>query len=122
MKKPFIHTLVPLLAALLILSPIQAHAKAPERAQQECLSPKHVKLHGDLRKLWIDHTIWTRSYIVSALAGLKDQDLVPLLKESSNSFPINFKSEKEGTPCTFLFPLKPAEGFTLGQGDPHFFM
>ncbi|RXY99746.1 glycosyltransferase [Fictibacillus sp. S7] len=76
MKKPFIHTLVPLLAALLILSPILAHAKAPERAQQECLSPKHVKLHGDLRKLWIDHTIWTRSYIVSALAGLKDQDLV----------------------------------------------
>lgn len=65
-----------MLAALLILSPIQAEAKAPERIQQECLSPKHVKLQGDLRKLWIDHTIWTRSYIVSALAGLKDQDLV----------------------------------------------
>nr|WP_240968130.1 glycosyltransferase [Paenibacillus aquistagni] len=28
---------------------------------------------GDLRKLWIDHTIWTRSYIVSAIAGLEDQ-------------------------------------------------
>ncbi|MDN4525823.1 glycosyltransferase [Fictibacillus fluitans] len=76
MKKVFRNTLVPLFVVLLVLSPITAQAKAPERIQQECLSPKHVKLQGDLRKLWSDHTIWTRSYIVSALAGLKDQDLV----------------------------------------------
>jgi hypothetical protein len=32
-----------------------------------------VQIQGDLRKLWIDHTIWTRSYILSAIAGLDDQ-------------------------------------------------
>lgn len=37
------------------------------------LSSPAVKLQGDLRKLWIDHTVWTRSYIVSALGGLEDQ-------------------------------------------------
>nr|WP_249414150.1 glycosyltransferase [Alteribacter keqinensis] len=35
-----------------------------------------VQLKGDLRKLWIDHTIWTRSYIVSALEGLEDQEKI----------------------------------------------
>jgi hypothetical protein len=41
--------------------------------QKQCLSPMMVQLQGDLRKLWIDHTIWTRSFIVSAFAGLDDQ-------------------------------------------------
>ncbi|MNO77512.1 hypothetical protein D3C76_686260 [compost metagenome] len=49
------------------------HAR-PQKLQKECLSPSKVQLKGDLRKLWIDHGIWTRNYIVSALAGLEDQE------------------------------------------------
>ena len=48
------------------------HARAPKK----CLSPSKVQLKADLRKLWIDHMIWTRNYIVSALAGVEDQEQV----------------------------------------------
>lgn len=45
-------------------------------AHKECLSPSKVKLKEDLRKLWIDHVVWTRNYIVSAISGLEDQQKV----------------------------------------------
>jgi len=32
-----------------------------------------MKLKSDMQKVWINHTIWTKSYIVSAISGLKDQ-------------------------------------------------
>ncbi|MCL6602091.1 MAG: glycosyltransferase [Paenibacillus sp.] len=44
--------------------------------QNQCISPAMVQLNSSLRKLWIDHVIWTRSYIVSAIAGLEDQEEV----------------------------------------------
>lgn len=44
--------------------------------QKQCLNPSMVQLKENLRKLWIDHVIWTRSYIVSAIAGLEDQEEV----------------------------------------------
>ncbi|WP_409176343.1 glycosyltransferase [Brevibacillus fortis] len=58
--------------------PVMAIAKESQGngRQQECIKPKEVKLQGDMRKLWIDHMIWTRSYLVSALAGLEDKDKV----------------------------------------------
>lgn len=45
-------------------------------SEQACISPSAVKLSEGMRRLWIDHVTWTRSYITSALAGLKDQDKV----------------------------------------------
>ncbi len=48
-------------------------AKAVERKDSTCLSPKMVQLKGDMQKVWIDHTIWTRSYIVSAVSNRPDQ-------------------------------------------------
>ncbi|WP_419096249.1 glycosyltransferase [Sutcliffiella tianshenii] len=52
-------------------------AKANEFvSQNQKLSESAVQLKWDLRKLWIDHTIWTRNYIVSALADLDDKDKV----------------------------------------------
>ncbi|WP_404802049.1 glycosyltransferase [Bacillus tianshenii] len=54
-----------------------ADAKANDFvSQNQKLSESAVQLKGDLRKLWIDHTIWTRNYIVSALADLDDKDKV----------------------------------------------
>ncbi|GAB2697942.1 glycosyltransferase [Paenibacillus thermoaerophilus] len=57
------------------LTPIRTHATENKHTyvQSQCLSPAMAQLQGDLRRNWIDHTIWTRSYIVSALAGLDDQ-------------------------------------------------
>jgi hypothetical protein len=64
--------------AALLTVPVMTEAKESSGSvqRQECITPKEVKLQGDMRKLWMDHTLWTRSYLVSALAGLKDKDVV----------------------------------------------
>lgn len=49
---------------------VQAHAPGKGAI---CISPKMVKLKGDMDQVWIDHTIWTRNYIVSAIANSPDQ-------------------------------------------------
>lgn len=55
-------------------------------AKQQCLSESMVQLGGDMRKLWIDHVVWTRNYIVSAVAGSADRDkvLARLLKNQQD--------------------------------------
>jgi hypothetical protein len=35
---------------------------------------EHSTLHDSMRKLWADHVIWTRSFVVSALSDLPDRD------------------------------------------------
>jgi hypothetical protein len=82
MKKQFLKVSLLFLPFALIFSPIIGEAKENERIQNDCISQAEVQLMGDLRKLWIDHVIWTRSYIKSSLAGLPDQDkeLARLLK------------------------------------------
>lgn len=52
------------------------HAKALKKRDEICLSPKMVELKFAMQKAWIDHTIWTRSYIVSAVNQLPDQQYV----------------------------------------------
>ncbi|CAG7637713.1 hypothetical protein PAESOLCIP111_03871 [Paenibacillus solanacearum] len=54
---------------------VQAKA-GEEKGAAVCLSPQMVQLKGDMQKAWIDHTIWTRSYIVSALSNRPDQKAV----------------------------------------------
>ncbi|MFS0556748.1 glycosyltransferase [Brevibacillus sp. 179-C9.3 HS] len=67
-----------LMCVALLGVPGMAEAKESQGnvQQTECIKPKEVKLQGDMRKLWIDHMIWTRGYLVSALAGLEDQEKV----------------------------------------------
>lgn len=69
--------LVLILAVTLVfsLTPAAASANAniAEIKDTVCLSPKMVKLRSDMQKVWIDHTIWTRSYIVSAISNRADQ-------------------------------------------------
>ncbi|OBZ08407.1 glycosyltransferase [Bacillus sp. FJAT-27264] len=64
----------------------QAAESVSVREGKQCVSPAKVKLKEDLRKLWTDHVLWTRSYIVSALAGLEDKDktLERLLKNQQD--------------------------------------
>jgi hypothetical protein len=34
--------------------------------------PKAIQLFQDMRKLWEDHIVWTRNYVISALSNLDD--------------------------------------------------
>lgn len=59
------------------MAPIRAAASGNDHSKHHsCLSESQVRLQNDLRKLWIDHVIWKRSYMVSAIAGLEDQEKV----------------------------------------------
>lgn len=49
-----------------------ALAKEGGQKNSACLSPKMVQLKSDMQKAWIDHTIWTRSYIVSVMSNRPD--------------------------------------------------
>jgi len=52
---------------------VSVQAKVGKEKDSICLSPQMVQLKGDMQKVWIDHTIWTRSYIVSAISDRPDQ-------------------------------------------------
>ena len=51
------------IAALVLFLPLTSFAHS------------RTSLHDDMRKLWIDHVMWTRMFIVSAVAGLPDQQV-----------------------------------------------
>ena len=74
MKNKWLPVLLLTLVLVYSMTPVvSAQAKLSEHKDPACLSPKMVQLKGDMQKAWIDHTIWTRSYIVSALANIQDQ-------------------------------------------------
>lgn len=64
-------------ALVLSMSPAEAGAVLAKGLEKKsaptCLSPKMVELKTAMQKAWIDHTIWTRSYIVSAMSNRPDQ-------------------------------------------------
>lgn len=72
MKRGFL-CLLAAVYLILGIAPLGTHAAGNEQTKASISNQAKIKLMGDLRKLWIDHTIWTRSYIVSAIAGLEDQ-------------------------------------------------
>ncbi|MEH6889113.1 glycosyltransferase [Bacillus sp. JJ864] len=76
MKKLLLKFTLLLMSCTFLLSPVKVGAEEKARIQNPCPSQSAIQLKDDLRILWIDHTIWTRNYIISALAGLKDQDKV----------------------------------------------
>ncbi|MBE9914103.1 glycogen/starch/alpha-glucan phosphorylase [Paenibacillus donghaensis] len=65
---------LPLTLALVVsITPVASvQAKVAHKKVLVCLSPKMVQLKTDMQKVWIDHTIWTRSYIVSAVSNRPD--------------------------------------------------
>ena len=78
MTKKNLLALLLTIALLFSLFPIgnNAQAQAMEGTSTTCISPKMVDLKFAMQKAWIDHTIWTRSYIVSAISNLPDQKYV----------------------------------------------
>ncbi|MFD0048022.1 glycosyltransferase [Actinomycetes bacterium NPDC127524] len=86
MKKQILKLVPLVLSFALVFSFLQNQAKGQIHPQNPGLSQSAAGLQGTMRKLWIDHTIWTRSYIVSAIDGLKDQDkvLTRLLKNQED--------------------------------------
>ncbi len=74
MKNKWLLALSLTLALVFSMNPlVVVQAKAGEDKGNICLSPKMVQLKVDMQKVWIDHTIWTRSYIVSAISNRPDQ-------------------------------------------------
>ncbi|CAN7754942.1 glycosyltransferase [Paenibacillus sp. LjRoot153] len=74
MKRRFL--LVTLLVTMVLsftFMPIGAHAAGKEPGSALCMNDAKVKLKQDMRRLWANHVGWTRSYIVSAIAGVEDQ-------------------------------------------------
>ncbi|RXZ81966.1 glycosyltransferase [Paenibacillaceae bacterium] len=67
-----------ILCALIAIIVMPMTAQAAEsvwaRSAKECLHSPQVKLNQELRKLWSDHVIWTRNFIVSDLADLEDKE------------------------------------------------
>ena len=56
-----------LLATVAVAAPAADDAKMGTKA-----SPAAAKLHSDMRKLWTDHVVWTRDYIIAAVGDQPD--------------------------------------------------
>ncbi|MGP7817108.1 glycosyltransferase [Niallia sp. 01092] len=86
MRKQFFKILLFISLLVITASPMRIAAQGNSNEPNHCVSSQAAALKGDLRRLWIDHTIWTRNYIISALAGLEDQEkvLVRLLKNQED--------------------------------------
>lgn len=86
MKKRYLKLAIMLISFAFLLSPLNTEAKGTADQQNQCMSMSSAQLHDNLRRLWIEHTIWTRSYIVSAVSNLEDQEkvLARLLKNQDD--------------------------------------
>lgn len=74
MKNKGLAALLLTVVLVFIMTPaVSVEAKVAQGKDLDCLSPKMVQLKTDMQKVWIDHTIWTRSYIVSAISNRPDQ-------------------------------------------------
>ncbi|WP_449599256.1 glycosyltransferase [Paenibacillus sp. Marseille-Q9583] len=80
MKPKFLIAKLTLLCMFLVVSimPVTADAAVKEKksSHKQCLTPSVIELKDNLRKLWSDHVIWTKNYIVSAFANSEDKEKV----------------------------------------------
>lgn len=76
MKKLLKNLLFPLFLFSLILAPVKVQALENKEYKDIPYNKATCDLRMAERKLWIDHVLWTRSDIVSALASLEDSSAV----------------------------------------------
>jgi len=74
MKKMTMVAAVALCTVLNAASPASSSAQAPPRAigGAAAKAPSAVALKQDMRKLWTDHVVWTRDYIIAAVGDQPD--------------------------------------------------
>lgn len=65
-----------LFSLALILSPLQFQAEENPASTTMTCNKARCNLKLAEQKLWIDHVLWTRNYIVSDLSALKYKDVV----------------------------------------------
>src|SRR5215831_2653258 len=61
-------------AVLLGTGRVTADQPASHSADGHARDARAEAFHDAMRRLWEDHIIWTRQYLVSAIAGLPDAD------------------------------------------------
>ncbi|MFJ7850393.1 glycosyltransferase [Peribacillus sp. NPDC097224] len=76
MKNLFMKVTLLIMSFALVFFPLHTEAKGKANPSRQCMEETSVQLQSALRKLWIDHIIWTKSYIVSAISDLDDQEQV----------------------------------------------
>jgi hypothetical protein len=59
-------------AVVFVLTSHPGSVVAQSHAAGKAMSPSAVALKQDMRKLWTDHVVWTRDYIVAAVADQPD--------------------------------------------------
>ncbi len=74
MKKSIKKLFFPLLLVSLVLSSIPLQASRMSSQVNIPYTKSQCELQKAEQKLWIDHVSWTRSYIISAIASLPDQN------------------------------------------------
>lgn len=74
MKKFAKKLVVSLLLLTLTLPMVSLHAAQGKSKTKLPFTKSQCELQKAERELWIDHVSWTRSYIISAIASLKDQN------------------------------------------------
>ena len=72
MKKLTIVGVVAICTTLQVSSPSVSSAQAPSRDSAGAQTPSAVSLKQDMRKLWTDHVVWTRDYIIAAVGDQPD--------------------------------------------------
>src|SRR5262245_46104660 len=59
-------------ASLVVVASIPAVPAVAQTAHHAAVTSAAVTLHQDMRKLWTDHVVWTRQYIVAAIGDQPD--------------------------------------------------
>ncbi|HKE84498.1 MAG TPA: hypothetical protein VKB50_12130, partial [Vicinamibacterales bacterium] len=59
-------------ASLVVVASIPAAPAVAQTAHHAAVTSAAVTLHQDMRKLWTDHVVWTRQYIVAAIGDQPD--------------------------------------------------
>lgn len=76
MKKLLSSLLISILLFSSVISPVLVNAQEPVGEKKECVKESAANLIFKQRKLWLEHVLWTRNFIISDLNGLENKDVV----------------------------------------------